>query len=157
MPFHLTKKQRIELSLLRQLGYSMRSAASVLGVSPSTVSRELRRNRAPSRTTYHAAMAERFRLARRAAANDVKHKLTAIHPLLVALVEEKLVLHWSPEQIAGWLKATRHAVRVCAQTIYDWLRGLTHPSPFPEAEVPSHQSEHTPEAATSEALCCQKD
>ncbi len=36
MPFHLTKSQRIELSLLRQLGYSMRSAATVLGVSPST-------------------------------------------------------------------------------------------------------------------------
>lgn len=121
MPLHLTKQQRIELSLLRQIGYSMRSAATVLGVSPSTVSRELRRNRAPSRATYHAAMAERFRLARRAAANDVKHKLTAARPLLVSLVEEKLTLRWSPEQIAGWLKATRHAVRVCAQTIYDWL------------------------------------
>ncbi len=31
------------------------------------------------------------------------------------------MLRWSPEQIAGWLKATRHVVRVCAQTIYDWL------------------------------------
>jgi IS30 family transposase len=47
MPFHLTKNQRIELSLLRQIGYSMRSAATVLGVSPSMVSRELRRNQAP--------------------------------------------------------------------------------------------------------------
>jgi transposase, IS30 family len=66
-------------------------------------------------------MAERFRLTRRAAANDVKHKLTAIHPLLVSLVEEKLMLRWSPEQTAGWLKATGHAMCVCAQTIYDWV------------------------------------
>lgn len=44
MHSHLTQNQRIELSLLLRLGYSQRQAALCLGVSPSTVSRELHRN-----------------------------------------------------------------------------------------------------------------
>jgi IS30 family transposase len=126
MHLHLTKKQRIELSLLRQLGHSMRSSATVLGVSPSTISRELRRNSVATRTTYHAGVAERLRLTRRATANTVKCKLTTVHQSLVSLIEDKLTQYWSPEQIAGWLKATRRAVRVCAQTIYDWLYTSRH-------------------------------
>jgi IS30 family transposase len=120
MPLHLTKNQRIELSLLLRLGHGVRAAAQVLGVSPSTVSRELQRNvRVAGR--YHAGVAERLRLARRARANGTKHKLTPLNQPLLELVESKLRLYWSPEQIAGWLKATRHALRVSAQTIYDWL------------------------------------
>ena len=38
-----------------------------------------------------------------------------------AALNEKLEAVWSPEQIAGWLKATDQAFRVCAQTIYDWI------------------------------------
>ena len=121
MPLHLTKHQRIELSLLLQLGHSIRAAAAVLGVSPSTLSRELRRNTNPRQTRYHAGNAERLRLARRAKANEAKRKLTSAHRPLVELIEAKLRLYWSPEQISGWLVATRHALRVCAQTIYDWV------------------------------------
>jgi IS30 family transposase len=33
----------------------------------------------------------------------------------------KLQAIWSPQQIAGWLIATGHRNRVCAQTIYDWI------------------------------------
>lgn len=121
MPLHLTKHQRIELSLLRKLGHSMRAAARILGMSPSTVSRELRRNQAATRATYHASVAERIRLKRRALANDVKHKLTPLHDSLVALVIAKLQLYWSPEQIAGYLARTGAKLRVCTQTIYDWL------------------------------------
>jgi IS30 family transposase len=39
----------------------------------------------------------------------------------VALVTQKLAAHYSPEQIAGWMRDNRRAVRVCAQTIYDWI------------------------------------
>lgn len=118
MPLHLTKHQRIELSLLRRLRHSQQSAAAVLGVSPSTISRELARNQVPlSRQRYHASVAERQRRARRAQANQVKRKFANTSPL-TTLVTAKLTAYWSPEQIAGWLQATRHAARVCAQTIY---------------------------------------
>lgn len=120
MPLHLTKQQRIELSLLLRLGHSQRAAAAVLGVSPSTVSRELTRNYSNTRMTYHASVAERHRRRRRAAANHAQRKLI-YEPTLVDLIVAKLQLYWSPEQIAGWLRTTQRAVRVCAQTIYDWL------------------------------------
>lgn len=120
MPLHLTKQQRIELSLLLRLGHSQRAAAGVLGVSPSTVCREVARNLDPARATYHAGVAERARRRRRAQANHTQRKLQH-EPALVDLIVSRLRLYWSPDQIAGWLQATRHAVRVCAQTIYDWL------------------------------------
>lgn len=119
MHFHLTQQQRIELSLLLQLGHSQRNAALVLGVSPSTVCRELQRNRKPS-GKYHAIYARLQTKARRLSANQHLRKLLG-NTELEALVTSKLCLQWSPEQIAGWLKRHGVAMRVCAQTIYDWL------------------------------------
>lgn len=58
--------------------------------------------------------------ARRTAANALCTKLL-IYPQLAALVERRLTRNDSPEQIAGWLKATGRAASVCAQTIYDWI------------------------------------
>lgn len=119
MHFHLTQQQRIELSLLLRLGNTQRSAALVLGVSPSTVCRELRRNSAAT-GRYHARVARLRHKARRLAANQHLHKLLG-NTELENLVASKLALHWSPEQIAGRLKRQGAALRVCAQTIYDWV------------------------------------
>ena len=120
MHFHLTQQQRIELSLLVRLVHTQRNAALVLGVSPSTVCRELSRNTKAS-GKYHAIHARLQTKARRVTANQALRKL-ATSPELVTLIESKLRdLQWSPEQIAGWLRRHGVAVRVCTQTIYDWL------------------------------------
>jgi len=42
---HLSKSERSEIQILREKNYSMRSIAKVLQRSPSTISRELRRNK----------------------------------------------------------------------------------------------------------------
>lgn len=118
MHSHLTQHQRIELSLLSRLGYSQRQAALCLGVSPSTISRELGRN---SRLAGYYANSARVRSRqRRAKANAQRIKLFN-EPVLVALVEQKLKANWAPQQIAGWLKTAGVALRVSTQTIYDWL------------------------------------
>lgn len=119
MHYHLTQQQRIELSLLLQLGYSQRSTALVLGVSPSTICRELQRNSYAS-GKYHAAHARVVNRNRRTRANSLRVKLLA-YPELASLVTEKLQADLAPEQIAGWLRASRKLVYVCAQTIYDWV------------------------------------
>lgn len=119
MHYHLTQHQRIELSLLIRLGHSQRNAALVLGVSPSTVCRELKRNIAAS-GRYHARVARLLTAARRLTANQRLRKLLG-NTNLEQLVEAKLRLHWSPEQIAGRLRREGAALRVCAQTIYDWV------------------------------------
>lgn len=120
MHYHLTQQQRIELSLMTRLGYSQRNIALVLGVSPSTVCRELKRNAKPS-GKYHALYARVQTKGRRLLVNQAKHKLVD-GSALAELVTTKLRLEqYSPQQIAAWLKATRAAVTVCTQTIYDWL------------------------------------
>ena len=119
MHFHLTQQNRIELSLLLRLGHSQRSAALVLGVSPSTICRELKRNTTPS-GRYHARIARLQTQARRLHANQHLRKLYG-NTSLEQTVEAKLRSHWSPEQIAGRLKQQGSALYVCAQTIYDWL------------------------------------
>lgn len=119
MHYHITQQQRVELSLLTRLGHSQRSVALVLGVSASTICRELQRN---CRTSgmYNPNSARVNNRTRRAAANTLRTKLLA-HPELARLVERKLTRNDSPEQIAGWLRSSGAKLRVAAQTIYDWL------------------------------------
>jgi IS30 family transposase len=120
MHFHLTQHQRIELSLLVKLGYSQRSAAEVLNVSPSTICRELARNTQVS-GIYHATQARIRTTTRRLSANQALRKL-ALNESLQLIVAAKLINEqWSPDQIAVWLKRKHHTMIVCAQTIYDWL------------------------------------
>lgn len=120
MHYHLTQQQRIELSLMLRLGHTQRNTALVLGVSPSTVCRELKRN---TKTTehYHATYARMQTIGRRLSANQLKRKLT-VGSVLVSQVVAKLTQEqWSPDQIAIWLKRHRRFAYVCSQTIYDWL------------------------------------
>ncbi len=119
MHYHITQTECIELSLLMRLGHSQRNAALILGVSPSTVSRELARNGLPG-GRYHATAARLASHGRRASANALRTKMLA-HPKLAALVERKLVRNDSPQQIAGWLASSGAALRVSVQTIYDWV------------------------------------
>ena len=121
MSYHqLTKYQRNELGALRRAGLSMRATARIVGVHHTTISRELRRYPSNNPAGYHAREAKLALRAKRLAANQHHRKLpTNTH--LVAVVTERLMRHDSPDQIAGWLKDSRAKLRVCAQTIYDWI------------------------------------
>jgi hypothetical protein len=68
------------------------------GASPSTVSRELVRNGGRHRYRAQVADAAAFRRAQRP-----KLAKLVTQPRLRAVVEAKLALRWSPQQIAGWL------------------------------------------------------
>lgn len=95
----LTLAEREEISRGVVTGRSIRSIASSLGRSPSTVSRELRRN--GGRRCYRASQAERAAWVR---AHRPKPCKLAQHRELARIVTQKLKRHWFPEQIAGWLK-----------------------------------------------------
>lgn len=121
MPYHqLTKYQRNELAALRRAGISMRASARLLGVHHSTVSRELARHKSNNLSGYDAKQARMLLQAKRLHANQSKRKLPT-NIWLVSAVTSQLEVNMSPEQIAGWLKATNKRFTVCAQTIYDWL------------------------------------
>ena len=97
----LTLSEREEISRGIACHLSLRTIASQLGRSPSTVSREVKRN--GGLHAYRASDAEQATWDR--ALRPKSCKLVG-HSFLCATIEQKLKLHWSPQQIAGWLKRT---------------------------------------------------
>jgi len=118
----LTHINRIELATLLRQGLSRRAIADQIGVHHSTICRELARNEAEgNKIGYDVGKAQRWTAFRRDRANQAFRKLPT-NQRLVGKIVEKLEIHlWSPEQIAGWLIENGAQVRVCAQTIYDWI------------------------------------
>jgi len=112
----LTLAEREEISRAIVAGRSMRSMAGTLGRSPSTVSREIGRNGGYAR--YRASLADERAWAR---ARRPKRCKLASHRWLQEVVELKLELEWSPQQIAGWLKDVypgEKSYQVSHETIY---------------------------------------
>jgi len=95
----LTLFEREEISRGIVASSSIRSIADTLNRSPSTISREIKRN--GGYDVYRAAQADQ-------AAWDRSHRpkccKLANNRVLSRLVATKLQLNWAPEQIAGWLK-----------------------------------------------------
>ena len=109
---HLSLVEREEISCGIAAKRSIRSIAKLIGRSASTVCRELKRNR--GRRYYSAVRAER-----RAWIQGVRPKNChlAAHPELCKIVAKKLLLKWSPQQIAGHLKNSEREKRVSHETI----------------------------------------
>ena len=112
----LTLAEREEISRGLAEGHSIRSIASGMSRSPSTVCREVARN--GGRRRYRAVRAED-----RAWAVGRRPKVAKLagDAVLRAVVEEKLALQWSPQQISGWLRtefANEVGMRVSHETIY---------------------------------------
>ena len=97
----LTLAEREEISRGVVTGQSFRSMAASLGRSPSTISREIRRN--GGRRRYRANKADQAAWDR---AHRPKTCKLVENPALSLIVAHKLKQRWSPEQIAGWLKKT---------------------------------------------------
>ena len=114
---HLSAEDRETLSLGLAHGHSLRMMASVLGRSPSTVSRESARNTARGRP-YRACTAQTQAAAR---AHQPRRPRKLLAPGLWQYVRTHLAEGCSPEQIAGRL---RHAYpadmrkHLSAETIY---------------------------------------
>ncbi|MBR59535.1 MAG: IS30 family transposase [Myxococcales bacterium] len=112
----LTLSEREEISRGIVAQRSIRSISTLLGRSPSTVSREVRRNGGYSQ--YRAALADERAWDR---ARRPKQCKLAMLPWLRRAVSKKLRLNWFPEQIADWLKRVHpgdEAYHVSHETIY---------------------------------------
>ncbi len=113
----LAEREEISRGIVRDL--SLRAIATQLGRAPSTISREVSRNGGLQR--YRASKADDAAWDR---AHRPKPCKLVSEPVLSRLVARKLRLHWSPEQIAGWLKRIypEHENRqVSHETIYKSL------------------------------------
>ena len=90
---HLTQEERYQISTLLREGFSKRYIAWRLNRSPSTISREINRNRA--RNGYFAKHANQLALRRHC--SNPKRIPHEIWTLVIFYLE----LQWSPEQIAS--------------------------------------------------------
>jgi len=97
---HLTQDQRCQIYALKKRGFTQIEIASDLGVTQSTISRELVRNR--GLRGYRFGQAQRLAEERCLASRRVARVMT---PCLIARVEKFLTdFQWSPEQISGAIK-----------------------------------------------------
>ena len=127
---HLKPAEREEIRVALSAKMSLRAIARMLNRSPSTISREVARNR--GRRYYKAVDADNRakRMAKRP-----KSGILEINPELRQIVMSKLELKWSPEQISGWLSvehSRRKHMRVSHETIYKSIyvrsKGVIHHS-----------------------------
>jgi IS30 family transposase len=93
----LTYEQRCQIYALMKTGNSQSKIGSAIGVSQSTISRELQRNIRLKGYRYKQTqnLSENRRLSTVQA-----YKMT---PRLTRLIDSKLHQKWNPEQISGWL------------------------------------------------------
>ncbi len=117
--------EREEISRSLAAGHGIRAIASDLNRSPSTISREI--NRAGmNRYSYRAARSQRRARRNAAKRRSGKLKLTA-NPELWAYVCEKLLIRWSPGQIASRIRKDypdNELMRISSESIYCYLQVL---------------------------------
>lgn len=112
----LTLSEREEISRGIATEQSIRSIATQLNRSPSTISREINRN--CGYDDYRATLADKEAWSR---AHRPKPCKLASSSTLRSAVASKLKMNWSPEQIAGWLKSEypgEECNQVSHETIY---------------------------------------
>ncbi len=124
MSGHLTIEERDLLAKLRHQGAEQKEIATRLKRSPSTISRELRRNCVGEQ--YYAGQAQR-QYEQRRRERPLTRKLD--DPELNETVRCGLAQEWSPEQITGRLeqqhpKSSQRCVS--PQTLYAWIKQDPH-------------------------------
>lgn len=108
----LTQTQRYQIYALLKMEHSQTQIADCLDVHKSTISRELRRNL--GRRGYRPKQAQQKAQDRRA------HNGIRIKEQDWQMVEEKLRLDWSPEQISSWLRQKR-SIQISHESIYQYI------------------------------------
>ena len=108
-------EERCKIAELHQAGHSIQQIAAALDRSPSSISRELRRNRGVQ-VGYKPTYAQEQAAARRWKGSRLERNAE-----LRELVLDRLKRGWSPEQIAGWLTRSKAATRISHESIYRFI------------------------------------
>lgn len=94
----LTQALRYQIEILKKAGKNQKEIAALVNVSPSTICRELQRNK--GKKGYRPKQAQiKADIRRKQTAKPLKMTAEAI-----GLIDSKIIIDWSPEQISGWLK-----------------------------------------------------
>ena len=94
----LNQAQRYQIEILKKAGKNQKEIAALLGVSESTISRELTRNQGKKGYRPKQAQIKADNRKKQAA------KALKMTPTLIVLIEARIRLDWSPEQVSGQLE-----------------------------------------------------
>ena len=108
----LTQEQRYQIYALLKMGHQQTEIGKCIGVDKSTISRELIRNR--GQRGYRPKQAHSMAMSRR------RQGQSRIQSEVWALIEAKIRLEWSPEQVSGWL-LNYHYIQVSHEWIYQYI------------------------------------
>ena len=112
---HLTSQERHTIYTLRKESFSIRAIADALSRSPSSISRELRRNSGGKGYRYQQAHSIALQRRKNSSRN------TKISHRQIKYVEDKLNEEWSPEQISGTMKESGEMKNVSHEWIYQFV------------------------------------
>jgi len=111
----LSLEDRCEIARLQAEGRSIRQMAAALDRPPSTISRELKRNRG-RHVGYKPSYAQQQAKARCWSGSRLERD-----PDLRRAVLERLATGWSPEQVAGRLRRERGGTVISYESIYRFI------------------------------------
>jgi IS30 family transposase len=111
----LSLDDRCEIARLQANGRSLRQIAAALDRAPSTISREMKRNRG-RQVAYKPSYAQEQTQARRWSGSRLEHD-----PDLRCAVMERLASGWSPEQVAGRLAREAGQKVISYESIYRFI------------------------------------
>ncbi|MCI0500137.1 MAG: IS30 family transposase [Epsilonproteobacteria bacterium] len=116
---HLTEEERYHIAAYKKAGYKQKDMAKELGVSPATISRELKRNSSLIRKSYSAKSANNVAVAKRRYASMKSNKKMddELKAKIIAYIKDD----YSPEQISGTLQA-REKFSISHVTIYGLIK-----------------------------------
>jgi len=112
----LTLDERYQIWALLQQRWKQKEIAKELGVHPSTISREIKRNWDEYRQSYEFTTAHLQTQYR----HKTKPKYTVITVPIERYIREKLKVGWSPEQIAGRMRY-EGVGSISHETIYQFI------------------------------------
>lgn len=147
---HLTLEERKYLQKLLSEGCSQRKIAAILERSPSTISREIQRNRAKWKPHqkpdnpywYNHWRAQNLYIRRRR-----EQQRMALHPGTEAweFIIAGLKQYWSPEVIAGrWHLEYPERKPLCVSTVYRYIKKSRFPKITPGTHHPPVVGRNTP-------------
>jgi IS30 family transposase len=114
----LSLDERDHIAVYRAQGSSISEIARRLQRNKGTISRELKRNKAPIYDAYGACRADKEAKARKRKAGQrprLKNTMTRSY------VKNHLRLGWTPEQIAGRLHLRHPELSICVESIYRFI------------------------------------
>ena len=114
---HLTQEQRYHIEAYKKAGYGNSEIAKDLGVHPSTIGRELKRNSSPIRQRYGAKVAQEISSLRKSVNSKANRKFkNELKDLVIKYIERD----WSPEQVSATL-LIKYALSLSFVRIYQYI------------------------------------